>query len=61
MGQINQMKIFKFLFVIPVITLIIIFQTSLQNRFLMASDIRDGESINEIAEEKMRVFLKMPT
>ena len=45
MGQINQMKIFKFLFVIPVITLIIIFQTSLQNRYLMASDIRDGETI----------------
>ena len=44
-GQINQMKIFKFLFVIPVITLIIIFQTSLQNRYLMASDIRDGETI----------------
>ena len=39
------MKIFKFLFVIPVITLIIIFQTSLQNRFLMASDIRDWETI----------------
>ena len=39
------MKILKFLFVIPVITLIIIFQTSLQNRFLMASDIRDGETI----------------
>ena len=39
------MKIVKFLFVIPVITLIIIFQTSLQNRFLMASDIRDGETI----------------
>ena len=61
MGGINQMKIFKFLFVIPVITLIIILQTSLPNRYLMASDIRDGESINEIAEEKMRVFLKMPT
>ena len=45
MGEINQMKIFKFLFVIPVITLIIIFQTSLQNRYLMASDIRDGETI----------------
>jgi len=44
-GEINQMKIFKFLFVIPVITLIIIFQTSLQNRYLMASDIRDGETI----------------
>ena len=39
------MKIFKFLLVIPVITLIIIFQTSLQNRYLMASDIRDGETI----------------
>ena len=39
------MKIFKFLFVIPVITLIIIFQTSLQNRYLMASDTRDGETI----------------
>ena len=39
------MKIFKLLFVIPVITLIIIFQTSLQHRFLMASDIRDGETI----------------
>ena len=43
--DVNLMKIFKFLFVIPVITLIIIFQTSLQNRFLMASDIRDGETI----------------
>jgi len=39
------MKIFKFLFLIPLITLIIIFQTSLQNRYLMASDIRDGETI----------------
>jgi len=39
------MKIFKFLFLIPVITLIIIFQTSMQNRYLMASDIRDGETI----------------
>jgi cytochrome c6 len=39
------MKIFKFLFVIPVITLIIIFHTSLQNRYLLASDIRDGETI----------------
>ena len=45
MGEINQMKIFKFLFVIPVITFIIIFQTSLQNSYLMASDIRDGETI----------------
>ena len=41
----NEMKLFKFLFVIPVITLIIILQTSLQNRYLMASDIRDGETI----------------
>ena len=39
------MKIFKFLFVTPVITLIIIFQTSFQNSYLMASDIRDGETI----------------
>ncbi len=39
------MKIFKLLIVIPVITLIIIFQTSLQNRYLMASDIRNGETI----------------
>ena len=45
MGVINQMKIFKFLIVIPVITLIIIFQTSLQNRYLLASDVRDGETI----------------
>ena len=45
MGGINQMKIFKFLFLIPVITLIIIFQTSLQNKYLMASDIRDEEKI----------------
>ena len=46
MGGINQMKIFKFIFVIPVITLIIILQTTLQNRYLMASDIRDGETIS---------------
>jgi len=39
------MKIFKLLFVIPVITLIIIFQTSSHNRYLIASDIRDGETI----------------
>jgi len=44
-GAIKLMKILKFLFVIPVITLIIIFQTSMQNRYLMASDIRDGETI----------------
>ena len=45
MGDVNQMKVFKFLLVIPVITLIIIFQTSLQNRYLLASDVRDGETI----------------
>ena len=45
MSEINQMKIFKYLLVIPVITLIIVFQTSLQNRYLMASDIKDGETI----------------
>ena len=45
MSEINQMKIFKYLLVIPVVTLIIIFKTSLQNRYLMASDIRDGETI----------------
>ena len=45
MGDVNQMKIFKFLFVIPLITLIIIFQTSLQNRYLLASDVRNGETI----------------
>ncbi len=39
------MKIFKFLFVIPLITLTIILQTSLQNRYLLASDVRDGETI----------------
>jgi len=39
------MKIFKFLFVIPVITLIIISQTPLQNRYLLASDVRDGATI----------------
>jgi len=39
------MKIFKIIFVIPAITLIIIFQASLQNRYLFASDGRDGETI----------------
>ena len=39
------MKIFRFLLVIPLITLTIIFQTSLQHKYLMASDIRDGETI----------------
>ena len=45
MGYINKMKIFKFLFVIPVITLIIIFQTSLHGTYLLASDVRDGATI----------------
>ena len=44
-GNVNLMKIFKFLFVIPVITLIIIFQTSLHGRYLLASDLRDGGTI----------------
>ena len=40
------MKILKFLLVNPLITLVIIFQPSLQNRYLMASaDIRAGETI----------------
>ena len=39
------MKIFRVLFVIPVITLLIIIQTSLQSRYLFASDLRDGETI----------------
>ena len=39
------MKIFKFLFVIPIVTLLIIFQTTFQNRYLLASDVRDGGTI----------------
>ena len=39
------MKIFKFLFLFPVITLIIIFQTTLQSRYMLASDVRDGETV----------------
>ena len=39
------MKIFKFLLVLPLISLIIIFQTSLQGRYLLASDVRGGETI----------------
>jgi len=39
------MKIFKFLFVIPLITLIIIFHNSMIYRYLMDSVIRDGETI----------------
>ena len=45
MGKINQMKIFKFLFVIPIVILLIIFQTSMQHRYLLASDVRDGGTI----------------
>ena len=39
------MKIFRALFEIPVITLLIIIQISLQSRYLFASDIRHGETI----------------
>ena len=39
------MKIFRVLLVIPVITLLIIIQTSLQSSYLLASDLRDGETI----------------
>jgi len=39
------MKIFKFLFLVPLITLIIIFQTTLQSRYILASDVRDGEKV----------------
>ena len=39
------MKIFKFTFLVPVITLIIIFQTTLQSRYILASDVRDGETV----------------
>ena len=39
------MKIFKFLLLVPVITLIIIFQTTLQSRYILASDVRDGEAV----------------
>ena len=39
------MKIFKYLLVVPLILLIIIFQTSLESRYLLASDVRDGEII----------------
>ena len=39
------MKIFKYLIVIPVITLIIVFQTSLHGRYLLASNVRDGATI----------------
>ena len=39
------MRIFKFLIVVPVIALIIILQTTLQNRYIWASNVRDGETI----------------
>ncbi len=39
------MKIFKFLFLVPVITLIIFFQNTLQSRYLLASDVRDGGTV----------------
>ena len=39
------MKILKLLFAIPLIALIIIFQISSQHRYLLASDVRDGETI----------------
>ena len=39
------MKIFRVLLVIPLITLLIIIQTSLQSRYLFASDQRDGETV----------------
>ena len=39
------MKIFRVLLVIPVITLLIIIQTSLQSSYLLASDLRDGGTI----------------
>ena len=39
------MKIFKFLFLVPFITLIIIFQTTLQSKYTLASDVRDGETV----------------
>ena len=39
------MKIFKFLLLIPMVTLIIIFQTYLQSKFTLASEVRDGGTI----------------
>ena len=39
------MKLFKFLFVVPLITLIIIFQAFLQSRYIFASDVRKGETV----------------
>ncbi len=40
-----QKKIFKFLFVLPLISLIIIFQTYLQDRYLLASNVRGGSVV----------------
>ena len=39
------MKISKFLFLVPSITLIIIFQITLQSKYLLASDVRDGGTV----------------
>ena len=39
------MKILKFLLLLPLITLIIIFQTFLQSRYLLATEVRGGETI----------------
>ena len=44
-GDVNPMKISKFLFLISVITFIIILQQYYQSRYLLASDVRDGETI----------------
>ena len=38
------MRIFKFLFVIPLI-IIIVLQISVQSRFLLANDVKDGATI----------------
>ena len=45
MGDLVQMKILKFLLLLPLITLIIIFQTFLQSRYLLAFEVRGGETI----------------
>ena len=39
------MNLSKFLLLIPAIIMIIIFQASLSTRYLMASEVRDGETI----------------
>ena len=43
-----QAKILKFLFIIPAIILIIIFQTYLQSIYLLDNDLRDGATIFRI-------------